>query len=399
MALANNPGLAERQWDAAAALADEEIARARRWPELRAEAGYSHFLEDRLISPRREGDYGALGFTDDLLTGQVLLKMPLYTGGRLLSHVAAAQLLARAAGQRHNHSKEEVVFNVSSVFYSMLGQQQVLRSLLVSREALNQHHRKTLELIATKKAATVDALRTEVRLADVEQQLLREQNVLEIQRLLLASLLGLERVDQGPQIVGALEPASDPPDLSTGLAVALARRQDYLALQSGVNAQREQIGIARAERWPTVSFVASYGNSWALDRSDTNEVGEVGVKVGIPLFDGGRIGATTRREDARFRSLQQALRKLELQIRLEVGTSTANIHSTRARVDVTHKAVAQAEESLRIEQEKYGLGKGVVVDVLDAQSALLKSQTNYHCALADYNTALAQFRLATGCRL
>jgi len=43
----------------------------------------------------------------------------------------------------------------------------------------------------------------------------------------------------------------------------------------------------------------------------------------------------------------------------------------------------QAEESPRIEREKYDLGKGSITDVLDAQSALLDSQTNYYRALAD----------------
>ena len=41
-------------------------------------------------------------------------------------------------------------------------------------------------------------------------------------------------------------------------------------------------------------------------------------------------------------------------------------------------------------------GKGSISDVLDAQSALLDSQTNYYQALATYNTSLAQWRLATG---
>jgi len=57
---------------------------------------------------------------------------------------------------------------------------------------------------------------------------------------------------------------------------------------------------------------------------------------------------------------------------------------------------AQAEESLQIEREKYDLGKKSITNVLDARSALVDSQTNYYRALADYNTALAQFRLAVG---
>jgi outer membrane protein TolC len=73
-----------------------------------------------------------------------------------------------------------------------------------------------------------------------------------------------------------------------------------------------------------------------------------------------------------------------------------NIGSAAQRVEATEKSIEQAKESLRIEREKYDLGKGAIVDVLDAQSALLDSQTNYYRALADYNVALAQLKLAIG---
>jgi outer membrane protein TolC len=42
------------------------------------------------------------------------------------------------------------------------------------------------------------------------------------------------------------------------------------------------------------------------------------------------------------------------------------------------------------------LGKGAIVDVLDAQDALLESQTSFYRALADYNIAVAQLHLAVG---
>jgi outer membrane protein TolC len=73
-----------------------------------------------------------------------------------------------------------------------------------------------------------------------------------------------------------------------------------------------------------------------------------------------------------------------------------NIQSSRERIDATRKAVDQALESLRIEGLKYDAGKGAILDVLDAQSALLDSQVNYYRALTDFHTALAQLRFATG---
>ena len=70
--------------------------------------------------------------------------------------------------------------------------------------------------------------------------------------------------------------------------------------------------------------------------------------------------------------------------------------SSQERVQVTERSIEQAKESLRIEREKYDLGKGSITDVLDAQSALLDAQSIYYHALRDYNTAVAQWYLAIG---
>jgi outer membrane protein TolC len=118
----------------------------------------------------------------------------------------------------------------------------------------------------------------------------------------------------------------------------------------------------------------------------------------IPIFEGGRIEARVRKEKARLSAAQERLRKLELQVRLDVETAVLNIGSAGRRVEAIEKAIEQADESLRIEREKYDLGRGSITDVLDAQSALLDSQTNYYRALADYSTALAQLKLAVGGR-
>jgi len=240
-------------------------------------------------------------------------------------------------------------------------------------------------------------LRTEVRLADIEQKLLREHNVLDIQKFVLASLLGCEVETKAVDIQGQLKLGNIPTGLDRGLTVALTHRQDYQSLVSKVSAQRKRLDVVKAGRLPEVSFRASYGSRWDSDNFDEdNEVGSVGIFAEIPLFEGGRIGARIRREHSRLRAQEEVLRKLKLQIQLEVETATSNIESTRARVGVTQKAVEQARESLRIEREKYDLGKGAIVDVLDAQSALLDSQMNYYRALAEHNTAIAQFHLAVG---
>ncbi len=396
ISLANNPELAAARYSVETASADRDIAHGARLPEIHLEGAWEFDRAPRLIQPRRPGPGDTLPFTDELFAGDIVLTVPLFTGGRLKNQVIAAELITQARCQQLLYSRTELVFNVSSVFYSMLGQREVINSLIFSQKALEQHHKKVRELLDAQKAARVDLLRTEVRLADIEQRLLRERNVLRVQRYLLASLMGLSRENEPPEIEGELAIVNVSANLDEGLGTAFHNRQDYQALKTEVRLRAKEVDIARGERSPELSFDAAYGNRWAMDSSKHNEIGEAWLRLHVPLFEGGRIQAGIRKQCSRLAAQLENLRELELRIRLEVETAIANIESTHARVRVTRKAVEQGKESLRIETEKYDQGKGTIVDVLDAQSALLELQTNHYRALADCNTAIAQYQLAVG---
>lgn len=394
--LEKSPDIVRGQWNVSASQAEKDIARGSLWPEVRLVGDYAHYREKRLIPPRREGTIEVMGFAEDLLSGDIVLTMPLYTGGRLRNLVDSAEFTSQAARQSLLWGRSELAFTISSLFYSILGQQEVINSLVFSRKALEQHHKQAEELLAAQKVARVDLLRTEVRLADIEQQLLHERNVLNIQRFSLASLLGLETCEAPLEIEGELVRIDGTRNPIRKAVATFVNRRDYQSLLAKVNAQREVLRAAGAAHLPEVSFRASYGNRLALDGNDTNEVGEVGIHVNLPLFTGGRIHATVRRESSRLKALEESLRKLRLRIRLEVEAATENVESNWARFVVMEKAVVQAKESLRVEREKYGFSKGTVTDVLDAQSALLHSQMNYYRVLAACHRALAQYHLAVG---
>lgn len=101
-------------------------------------------------------------------------------------------------------------------------------------------------------------------------------------------------------------------------------------------------------------------------------------------------------ERARLAAAQQRLRQLELQIHLEVASALSDLASAAERVHATETSIAQARESLRIERQKYELGRGSIMDVLDAQSVLLQAETNQYRALAEHALARARLQWAEG---
>ena len=402
IALKNNPDIVGGSFDVLAAQAEKDAAAGQRWPQIGLEGYYLHFNDNqRLVQPRYNGEPGV--FSDDMLGGNIVLRMPIFTSGRIENQIRAADLLSQSESHHLARTRQQLVFNVSQVFYNVLAQRHIIESLDFSKKTLAQHRKRINDLIAVQKAAKVDLLRTEVRLADIEQQLVAEKNVLSILRRVLVNFLGTDNLHSKIDIQGQLELTVVDADLSESISKAYAQRADYLSVKKRVQAEQKRLAIARAGHWPIISATASYGlrtanapSSHPAGTDDTEDVGFIGISAAWPLFEGGTIDARIRSQRARLRSLKEYLRKLELQINLDVETAILNLTSSWARVQATEKSIEQAKESLRIEREKYDLGKGTITDVLDAQTALLNTQTNYYRALSDYNSAVAQWHLAIG---
>jgi outer membrane protein TolC len=155
------------------------------------------------------------------------------------------------------------------------------------------------------------------------------------------------------------------------------------------------VDVASAGHWPTVSLLGSYGFR-AAGSGESDDTGAIGVGVSVPLYEGGKTEAEIRQESAVLAAAKERTRKLELQIRQEVEVAVLDIRSLRERIQAIRQSVAQAEESLRIERMKYNLSKGSITDVLDAQSALLQSETSYARAMADFRIAAARLRFVSG---
>ncbi len=395
IAVKNNPDVSSAAWDLDAARARRRYAEAGHWPTVGTSAAYRHhWHEERLVPARGQGMDA--DFSDNIFRGDVVLSIPIVSGGRVMSAVAAGELMAKAAEHRLARTKEELVFNVKSTFYAILGHTTMLEALKHSKEALEGHHRTIEELITARKAATVDRLNIEVRIAEIKYHMVKQRGILKISERVLASLLGLESVpSSGLPIQGDLAFRTIPLDSRRLLATALESRSDIAELTLELQAQAKRVDVVRAEYWPVLSGTVSYGARASVE-GDYDDLGFAGIEVSLPLFTGLSTAASVQEERAKLRVLQERKRKLALKICREVESVIIRLQTATAQVEATEKAIAKAEESLRIAREKAGLGHGTALEVLDAQTALLDAETAYSTALVDLNTSLALLELTTG---
>ena len=402
ISMKNNPRINYRGYKVEEAGAERDMAASQRWPDLRGSGSYSLYSSTERMIPPREPVYPMV-YADQVVSWSIYARVPIFTGGRISNEVGAFDLLEDSARNLMEFTRMELVYEVTRVYYCILKQHRMIESLDFSRRTLGEHLEKIKALKAMEKASRADMLRVEVRLADIIQRLELEKSVLAVLKRSLLNLMGLDQNDIAIRSVIDLSLVEPEVEIEGALQSAYMHRADYLAAQNELEAQARRVKASRAAYWPSVSLFASYSGKKALGSyiavpgaADLEDIGRVGCILDFPIFEGGKRGSELDMEKAKLAGLENKLRGLELQIRLEVESAGYHIASTRKRLAAIGKAVEQALESLRIEKEKYDLGMGTITDVLDAESALLEMRTNRYVAITDYNLQIARLRFATG---
>jgi outer membrane protein TolC len=131
-----------------------------------------------------------------------------------------------------------------------------------------------------------------------------------------------------------------------------------------------------------------------IDRGGANWLAAVSLEWN--LFNG--LG-----DRARVAAATQGLRRAEAEqeragsgIRLEVRRAYADLRAAGQRIEVAKASVAEAEESLRITQNRYQAGLANVTDLLRNETAVLESRTRYLAAVHDQRMAAVVMELAAG---
>jgi outer membrane protein TolC len=83
-------------------------------------------------------------------------------------------------------------------------------------------------------------------------------------------------------------------------------------------------------------------------------------------------------------------------VRLEVRRAYYDMDAARQQIEMARATIAEAQESLRINQNRYDSGLSTITDLMAAEEAARRSQTDYWEAVYRYHTGYANLELASG---
>ena len=407
LALQHNPAIAAAAAVSGASEARIAEARSGRLPKLNysesvARSDNPVFVFSSLLTQHQfTADNFALGPLNrpgalDNFQSRLSVDQTIYDGGRTGQALRAAKLTHELSGEEGRRAQMEVLAGVARAYYGVLLSEASLKAAeqALSSAQADLHRAETIR--AAGMSTDVDVLSIRVHVAEVEEQRIRRAADLDVARAALNDALGLP-LDTPHRLTGTLQPADArqisladyetaavdgrPEAHEAKLAASLAKT----GIASAHEAYLPQIGVRAAFETDRQDFIDRGGANWLA-----------AVSLDWNLFNGFGDRARVQAATADLRRAEAEQERAGSGIRLEVRRAYADLRAAQQRIDVAQAAVAEAEESLRITQNRYEAGLANVTDLLRNETVALETRTRYLAAVHDQRVAAVGLELAAG---
>ena len=171
-------------------------------------------------------------------------------------------------------------------------------------------------------------------------------------------------------------PPAIPPGLPSEL---LERRPDIASAERRVAEANDQIGIARAAFYPTISLngtVGIEGTSFANLFNPSSLLWAIGPTVSQTIFDAGRRAAVSERANASYDETVASYRQTTLTAFQQVEDNLVALRVLQDEAAHQHQATLAAQSAEEIFNNRYVGGLDTYLQVVTAQTTALTNERN-----------------------
>ena len=379
---------AKLQYDANLARADQAWAGI--LPTAGLSAGASRVSVESTAAPAG----GTTSFNTQNAT--ISASQPLYRPGNWASHQQSFKQVDLAQAQLESASQDLIV-RTSQAYFDVLAAQDTLAFVRAQKEAVNEQLAFAKRNFEVGTSTITDSREAQARFDLVRAQEIAAENDLQVRKIALDQLVGINESQPRPLAVPVTLPPVMPAEVDTWVRQAEGVNPAIRQARSNADIAELEIKKAEAGHKPTVDATASYNvtknpSSSALAGINSRaNTGSVGVVLNVPLFAGfstqNRIKETLALRDKALSDLEGSRRNVSQNVR----TAFFGVQSGQGQVRALEAAELSSQSALDANRLGYQVGVRINIDVLNAQSQLF--QTKRDLAQARYNVLLGGLRL------
>jgi outer membrane protein TolC len=392
LALKQNPQVVTRRLLSLESERSRQIARSALLPQANLAATASLDQYNVAVVERTSGRVAA-GPYQYIAAGpaysQTIFDLPLFRGYQI------SREGEREARAQENVTREDVAASVVTQYIL------VLRAIATyeaakTRVALAQRlYEQATSLEKTGVGLKIDSTRAQVELQNERQNLTDAQTLTHTTNYVLAELLDLPR-EQDPVLTDRMEFFALPEvEQTAAIKLAFANRPEMQAQASEERIALLQRKSAQDERAPKVDFSGDWQYQGArFNNGIPTYTYELGFN--LPLFTSGRIHAEIAKAGLEEQRIEQNRRLLEARIVREVKSALDELDAARSNVEVANLGLQLANDEVAQAERRFAAGVTTNVEVVTAQDALARANSNQIDALYRLNQSRVNLAQAMG---
>jgi outer membrane protein len=320
---------------------------------------------------------------------QSLLDLPLFRSYQITREGVRESLAVE------NITREDVVATVVAQYLLVLRAFAIHDAAKVRVALAERLYEQAESLQRTGIGLKIDTTRAEVELQNERQNLVDAETLTHTTNYILAELLDLPP-DREPVVVDELE-FFDVAEVETTTAIdaALVSRPEMQAQAAKERITRLERKAASEQRAPQIDF----SGDWLYQGSRFNNgipAYTYQIDLNVPLFTGGRIHAEIARADLERQRIEQDRRLLEARIVREVKSAIDELKAAHKNVEVANLGLQLATDEVAQAERRFAAGVTTNVEVVTAQDALARANSNQIEALYRFNQSRVNLAQAMG---
>ncbi len=323
----------------------------------------------------------------------------LFSGGRRWFDLQTARANVDAAEAVEINQNFAIARDVKQQYYAVLAARELQAASRVQLQQAEAQFRAAVARVAAGAATRSDSLRASIQVGTAQLAVLQADNSLAATNAALSRLVG-----SNTTVTAVASDTAAMAEISMGdveLLELVERGPTVRQSEAILAAARQGKRSAYAPYLPTLSM--SLSQSYASSESGFGVLGDprnknlgTSVRLSFPIFNG--LNRETQVVNARIQeeNAEASLRDARLNARQQMVTQIGNFRTARVQVDMALAGVVAAEEDLRVQQERYNLGAGTILDLMTSQNTLASARRTLIQARLDARTTKAQIEALVG---
>jgi outer membrane protein len=367
-----------------------------------ARAGYLPFIAGSASAFRNitERD-GTPDYDYSTRAASVTLSQPIF---RLPNWIAISQAekIVVQADARLVDAGQELIVRVAQAYFDVLLAQDNVALSGAQKEAFTQQLAQAKRNFEVGTATIVDTLEAQARYDQTIAKEILDQNDLEVKRRALEQLVGKPIDGLVPLREGLVLVPPSPNDIEAWVNAAQDSSLAVISAKAFAEAAKQEVDRVRAGHLPTVDLSANYGVArnpstvLGQDVSATGRAGQVGIVIGVPIFEGGLTQSRVREAVALRDKATQDLDNTQRTVAQSVRQFFLFVTNGISGVQALERALASTQSQLESTILGRDVGVRTSVDVLNAQQQVIQTRRDLQQVRYGYLMNTLRLKAAAG---